>query len=431
METNPATPHDPTSPLAPAAPVANAITESPTAPGFSGAAQARRARHGNLRLLLVCLTVLIAAAFIGHRAGQRAGLIALEAAATHRLDVFRASFFSPVERFEYLPDLIAAHPTVVQSLLAPEQPGSRSALNALLKSANGMAGSAAAYVMNSDGLTLASSNWESGDSFVGKNFAFRPYFQEAAQGRPGRFYGVGFVTGVPGFFLASAVRHQGAVIGVVAIKADLDTLDRRWLTETDQIAVSDDSGIIFLSSNPHWKYRSTKTLSGEVLHRLRETRQYATLLKSPIAFRPDTLWRDERVVRVTDPENGSQQRYLRLSRILPEANWTITSFSSMEQAETTAMTYALFATGGAAFTLLLAMYLRLLRRRMQEKEAARRAADQAHEQLEAKHRELEALSRNLQSMAISDPAATTVVTSPKLRASWSARRNGTGARSPC
>lgn len=394
METNQATPHDP------AATVATAMHDTAPEPA---AQQARRARHANLRLLLVCFAVLIAAALIGHRAGQRAGLAALDAAASHRLDVFRASFFSPVERFEYLPDLLAAHPTVVQTLLAQDQAGSRSALNALLKSANGMAGSAAAYVMNGEGWTIASSNWESHDSFVGKNFAFRPYFQEAAQGRPGRFYGVGFVTGIPGFFLASAVRHQGTIIGVVAVKADLDTLDRRWQGETDQIAVSDDSGIIFLSSNPHWKYRSTKTLSKEVLDRLRETRQYATLLKSPIAFRPDTLWRDERVVRVTDPEDGSQRRYLRLSRILPEANWTITSFSSMEQAESTALTYALFAAGGAAFTMLLAMYVRLLRGRMQEKEAARRAADHAHEQLEAKHRELEVLSRNLQSMAISDP----------------------------
>jgi|GEM_PF-1850162 len=347
---------------------------------------------------------LIATALVaGYLDGQRAALRALHADASHQLDVFHAAFFAPVERFEYLPDVLAAHPLVVGALTHADAPQARDALNAFLERVNAKANSAAVYVMNRDGLTIAASNWALPESFVGKNFAYRPYFQEALKGKPGRFYGVGAVTIVPGYFLASAVRNDDGIVGVIAVKIDLDTLGQRWRAETDQITVTDDSGIVFLSSNPAWKYRATRPLPPDVVARLRATRQYASFLKEPIAVRPDFFWRDSRVVRITDPLDGTTRRYLTLSRTLPQADWTITTYSPMEQAQRTAVMHAFTAAAGTGFLLLLVMYLALVRRRIGEQEAARQAAARAHEQLEAKHKELEILSRDLQTMAISDP----------------------------
>lgn len=353
--------------------------------------------------LLIAFATMCIAIVSGYLAGQQVAIQSLDAAASHRLDVFRASFFTPVERFEYLPDLLAAHPVIIDTLERQGDAKSQAALNTFLQNANDKAASAAVYVMNRDGLTVASSNWTSEHSFVGKNFSYRPYFQEALQGKVGRFYGVGSVTGVPGFFLAYAVRNRNAIIGVVSVKIDLDNLDQRWEAGSDQINVTDNSGIIFLSSSKEWKYRTTKSLSPEIMHRLRETRQYATMLKTPLTFRDDSVWLDKRVVRIKDSENGITRRYFTLSRPLPQAGWTITTYSSMKQAEGTAATYAFMAAGGTAFLMLLAMYMQLLKRRSAEKEEARKAADIAHEQLEAKHNELEILSQHLKAMATSDP----------------------------
>ena len=346
---------------------------------------------------------MVAAICTGYFGGQRLAIGTLNEAATHRLEIFIASFFSPVERFEYLPGLMASHPAVLEALSQPDDPGSRAALNRILQDASAKAGAAAVYVMNRDGLTIAASNWDTSDSFLGKDFSYRPYFQQARLGEVGRFYGVGSVTGIPGYFLGAAVRDAGMIVGVVAVKVDLDRLDQRWLAESDQIAVTDDSGIIFLSTNKDWKYRATRTLSDDVLYRLRETRQYATMLRAPISFASDPLWFDPRVVRGDGPQSGTTQRYFMLSHSLPQANWTITSYSSMAQAEQTAIVAAFIAAGGMAFLLLLAMYVRLVKRRVKERQAARQAADAAHLQLEAKHRELEVLSQHLQTMAISDP----------------------------
>ncbi|MEA3437800.1 MAG: transcriptional regulator, partial [Thermodesulfobacteriota bacterium] len=54
------------------------------------------------------------------------------------------------------------------------------------------------YLMNSDGFTVASSNRYDKDSFVGKNFAFRPYFKQAIQGKPAIYLALGVASGKRG-----------------------------------------------------------------------------------------------------------------------------------------------------------------------------------------------------------------------------------------
>ena len=46
------------------------------------------------------------------------------------------------------------------------------------------------YLIDRDGNTIASSNRNAPDSFVGQNYAFRPYFQQHHQGRPYLLFGV-------------------------------------------------------------------------------------------------------------------------------------------------------------------------------------------------------------------------------------------------
>jgi C4-dicarboxylate-specific signal transduction histidine kinase len=48
----------------------------------------------------------------------------------------------------------------------------------------------ACYIMDINGLTIASSNRSDYDSFVGKSFAFRPYFKQATRGKS-YLHGVG------------------------------------------------------------------------------------------------------------------------------------------------------------------------------------------------------------------------------------------------
>lgn len=362
--------------------------------------------NGTLERLLACAiaaSILGIAGYIGYTAGQRAAIRTLQAAATHRFDAFRTSFFTPIERYAYIPDFLALYPIVTETLRHPDA-AAITRLNAFLQEANATAQSTTIYVMNTSGVAIASSNWNAADSFVGKNFSFRPYFQEAMRNSTGRFYGIGSVSGVPGYFLAYPVMAGRHPIGVVAVKINLDNLDRQWQVGADEIVVTDDSGIIFLSSNGGWKYRSTRPLTAAALQRLQETRQYAAMLKSPIEIVPDDSWPNGNVVRIRNPDRPDKNPpYLVQSHELPQAKWTISIYSDMSEVNATATRYAVAAVGSAAFFVLLAMYILQVRRRAIEKEAARKAAQTAREQLEEKHRELEALSENLKTMSISDP----------------------------
>jgi C4-dicarboxylate-specific signal transduction histidine kinase len=46
------------------------------------------------------------------------------------------------------------------------------------------------YLMDISGKTIASSNRNNQDSFVGHNYSFRPYFTDAIKGKPGIYFAV-------------------------------------------------------------------------------------------------------------------------------------------------------------------------------------------------------------------------------------------------
>ena len=115
--------------------------------------------------------------------------------------------------------------------------------------------------MNPEGLTLASSNWRGPQSYVGHNYAFRPYFRSAFQGRAGHYFAVGITTLRPGLFLSYPIEQGGSVRGVVALKLSLDPLEQDWAAQPqEKVAVVDANGVIISSSEPNWKFRTLQPL---------------------------------------------------------------------------------------------------------------------------------------------------------------------------
>src|SRR5690606_29955295 len=114
-----------------------------------------------------------------------------------------------VERFRSVPALLALDKDVRSLLRSPEDQHLRQSLNERLARLNQAAGSSVLYLIDRHGDTLAASNWDEASSFVGHNYAFRPYFQDALQDVWGRYFAVGVTTGVPGYFLSHAIEQNG------------------------------------------------------------------------------------------------------------------------------------------------------------------------------------------------------------------------------
>jgi two-component system C4-dicarboxylate transport sensor histidine kinase DctB len=166
-----------------------------------------------------------------------------------------------VEKFEHLPYLVGAEHVLSQALMFPQDRQRLADANRYLEFAQKRTSVMAVYLMDIEGNTLASSNWNQPSSFVGRNYRFRPYFQTARHGETGRFYAVGATTGEPGYFIAAPVNLGKHVAGVVAVKIDLNVFEDRWRAQDLRIAISDEKGVLFLTT-PRSKSKCN-TLHGE------------------------------------------------------------------------------------------------------------------------------------------------------------------------
>jgi two-component system C4-dicarboxylate transport sensor histidine kinase DctB len=347
----------------------------------------------------VALLVLGAIFWAAYAMAERVGVRALREATApppppptaHRMDLYSASLLAEMNRFELLPPIVALNEQVLHLLTHPQDKDSLQAVNLYLQRVNARSGASAIYVMDMQGLTLAASNWNQPVSFMNMNFAYRPYFQDAARGVPGRFYGIGTVSREPGYYFSQPVQRAGLVIGVVAVKLSLEKLDQAWGHEGERIALADGNGVVFLTSEHNWKYRTLQSLSPETMGRLEATRQYTEAgLLSPLGMQQlRSLEGGSSIVRVvSEPielrSPGSAADFLvHESRVLG-TDWRLLVLSELGPTRNTALISAALAALSCGLLLLLAMYFQQRRRSAAQTIAARRSLEQANDVLEHK-----------------------------------------------
>lgn len=133
------------------------------------------------------------------------------------------------------------------------------------------------FLIDSSGLCIASSNRNKPDSFVGHDYSFRAYFQDAIRGSPSTELALGVVTGVRGIFFSHPIYAEDGPtpVGVVAIKVSIGSVDRAFLRTRNMIScLVHDSGMIFASSQPGWVMNFLWKASPEELTSVAKTRQF-------------------------------------------------------------------------------------------------------------------------------------------------------------
>jgi PAS domain S-box-containing protein len=184
---------------------------------------------------------------IGQRVGKREEQ-AQSSAMRRAAEVNILAVRGVVEKYKYLPFTVAQHPEITRALQHSEDSKVIARANHYVQSVNLRAQSSVLYVLNTQGKTIASSNWDQSESFVGKSYAIRPYFTQALRGENGLFYAVGKDTGFPGLFLAAPVMAASEIIGVVAVKVSLSEIDAAWRDLGVPTLLSDSFGVVFLGS---------------------------------------------------------------------------------------------------------------------------------------------------------------------------------------
>ena len=194
------------------------------------------------------------------------------ARASGRLNQHRDALLSSLAATEPLAFVVATD----ADLIDVAKGGSPDRLNARLAAMAARTGAEAIYLMDATGLTLAASNHDGPDSFVGRSYAFRPYFRTALDGGTGRHFAVGATTGRPGYFFAEPVRDGARIVGVLAVKVPLDALQAGW-GDGAPVFVTDAAGVVILASDPSWRSRLARTPDPDVLAQAQAERRYGTV----------------------------------------------------------------------------------------------------------------------------------------------------------
>lgn len=236
-----------------------------------------------------------------------------------RLSLYQSSVNAEFERFSHLPYVLARDPLIISTVAGADP----SALNPRLADFAARAGLDAIYLMDRDGLTIAASNYADPASFIGQTYSFRPYFSAALSGAQGRFYAIGATTGQPGYFIADPVRDaQGEIAGVIAIKIDLSALEDSWSRSGEQIILSNDDGVVLLSSAPAWRYRTLRPLSQSQRDAITASRQFTGQPLDPLDW--------QRLPRQRAKIDGEDRLYL-TSDALPHG-WELHYFAAQDRA---------------------------------------------------------------------------------------------------
>jgi PAS domain S-box-containing protein len=139
-----------------------------------------------------------------------------------------------------------------QALQKPDR-GDLAKINALLDHCRENLNASVCYLMGGDGVTIASSNRNAPESFVGKNYAYRPYFQQAINGKVGRYFAVGVT---PGYYVSYPIGDphgkdfKAIAVGKFALTNITKEMQTAVAKDNSVICLVDPRGVVFLSSQP-------------------------------------------------------------------------------------------------------------------------------------------------------------------------------------
>lgn len=175
---------------------------------------------------------------------------------------------SELERHRSLPIVLAQDPDLI-ALLGSPRPDEVAGLNRKLERLARESRAAAIYALDANGVTLAASNWREPTSFVGSDYRFRPYHYEALRRGQASFFALGTVSGRPGLYLSRRVDDAaGRPVGVIVAKVEFDALESDWRKSGEPAYVTDEDGVVVITTVPQWRFHTTRPLSVSERRRL-------------------------------------------------------------------------------------------------------------------------------------------------------------------
>lgn len=336
------------------------------------------------------MAAIVAIGWLAWTQADRAALGALEARGAAALELQAEALEGWLARFAALPSLYARDGEVVATLAEFDESGELTAareerMNRRLEVWNALSGASDTYLLNTEGVAIATSNWLKEYSFLGQNYSFRPYFTQALNGRVGRFFALGTQSKKRGYYFSYPALRGDRVIGVLVVKVAVEAIETELGRGEGETFVSDQSGVVILAARQDWRFATLGPVAARDLAEIRRNRQFDGTELKPM--RPDGRTALSgglgRFVTVADATGGAAQEMLHLSRPIPLDGWSahllLPVASARAGARVDAALAAVLTLAGALILFIAAQRRRRYLERLREREIAGRRLELAVE----------------------------------------------------
>ncbi|MHC2017264.1 sensor histidine kinase [Methylobacterium sp. CM6247] len=276
-----------------------------------------RARWHRTLVPVACLILVLVGAWLAGRAAERWALTDLRRTAQAALALQVSALRAEMQKQASLPLALAADPEI--AAVAGPEPGQPlvTKVNRRLAQIAAATGAAVIYVIRSDGITVAASNAGSERSFLGRDYAFRPYFRQAMNGGAGSQFALGTVSGRAGLYLSRRIDESG---GVVVVKIEFHDVEAAWRQSGDGVFVADARGIVLVASDPTWNFATLREVGEDERKRIRAALEFGDAPLTALPLHPVGGMQD--LVRVGQGSRPARTA-LALDAPIPGTDWRL------------------------------------------------------------------------------------------------------------
>jgi two-component system C4-dicarboxylate transport sensor histidine kinase DctB len=282
----------------------------------------RRARAAWFWFVLAFLAAAIVVAYGSREYGRSAAISDLRQQGRTEANLKVALLRAVLERPRALP-LVLAEDRDITDALTTKNMQDVDRLNRKLEGLVKGTKAAVIYVTGANGIAIASSNWREPVSFVGNNYSFRDYFRRAITAGVAENFALGNVSKRPGLYISRRVGPAGNPLGVVVVKMEFDQLEGDWRDTGRPAFVTDNRGVVLITSIPSWRFMTLTPLAPQRLAEIRRSLQFGETALQPLPMLDGvTISPGMAEVRAVLPGAG-ETSYLRLATLVPTTPWTL------------------------------------------------------------------------------------------------------------
>ncbi|MCQ4162994.1 sensor histidine kinase, partial [Roseomonas sp. GC11] len=284
----------------------------------------RRPLMRRFLLALLALATLLALDQAALRLATGLILADLEASSRAAAGLRAALLRAEMEKQRSLP-VILAQDAGLLAAIASAEPARLAELNARLEALASGTSTAVLYVLDRTGMARAASNWNQPDSFVGSDYAFRPYFRDALAQGTAEHFALGTVSRRPGLYLSRRLDGPEGPLGVVVVKAEFEAVETAWARAPEPVLATDARGIVTVTSVADWHFRMTRPLPPDEQEAIRDSLQFGDAPLAPLLLDPAPLPGGPQLVRPrAAPAALPPGSFLPVAEPVPGTPWTLT-----------------------------------------------------------------------------------------------------------